>query len=442
MLSQNVTRDFWRYTLPAVAALVVSGLYQIIDGMFIGRSMGAEGLSAINMAWPLSGMLFAVGMMIGMGCGAVCSIAQGARKYERARQALAQGLLLIVVLGVVLGAVVVWLAPAFMRMQGAEGRIAQLGVDFLRVVGMAGPLVLASIALPLLVRNLGAPRLATLAMITGCIVNVALGYLFIIELNGGLKGAALATVIGESASMLICLTYVFSRRNRLRPQTQDAAPQPRLCGEVLSTGVSSMLMYLYISLVVVLHNLLFMKYGGPLEVAAYGITGYLLAFYYMLAEGICGGMQPLVSYYHGARQPRNVRKVLRLGLMSGVGFGVVFVVLLMLMPWLFAGIFTAGDEALMAVTVQGIRLHLFVLFLDGFIILAATFFQAMGRARNATLITLSNMLILFPFLGVLPLLLGLNGIWLSLPISNICLALLVGVMLFRQVRRMSAPQGA
>lgn len=304
------------------------------------------------------------------------------------------------------------------------------------MIGWAAPLVFGSIALPLLVRNLGAPRLATLAMLVGALTNVALDYLFIIELQWGLHGAALATVIGESLSVLICLGFICSRHNPLQMPLAACTLNLRKSLDVLTTGFSSMLMYLYMSLVVV-HNLLFMHYGSAVQVAAYAIAGYLMAFYYMFAEGVCGGMQPLVSYFYGAREPDKVRRVLRLGLLTAVGSGVLMTAALLLLPRLFAGIFSGSDQALLDASVLGLRLHLFAMFLDGFIILAASFFQAMGQARYATLVTVGNMLIQLPFLALMPLLLGLNGVWLALPLSNVCLSLVVIWMLRRQLQQLN-----
>lgn len=441
MNTQSLTRTFWRYSIPAIAALMISGLYMVVDGIFIGHAMGATGLSAVNMAWPLSGVLLAAGMMLGMGGGAQCSLAQGASQWQEARSYLAQALWLLILLGIPSGILVVLLGPAFMAWQGAEGSLAQLGSDYLRVIGYAAPLVLASITLPLLVRNLGAPRLATLAMLTGALANVGLDYLFIIEWQWGLHGAALATVLGESLSVLICLGFILSRHNPLPMRWRHAVFNPAKSLQLLATGFSSMLMYLYMSLVVVLHNLLFMHYGSPLQVAAYAIAGYLMAFYYMFAEGVCGGMQPLVSYFHGAREPDKVRRALRLGLLTAVGSGVLMTAALLMLPRLFASIFSGNDQALLEAGALGIRLHLFAMFLDGFIVLAASFFQAMGQARHATLVTAGNMLIQLPFLVLLPLLWGLNGVWLALPLSNICLSLIVIWMLRQQLHALKQPPG-
>lgn len=433
MRSESINRAYWRYTLPAVVALMVSGTYQVVDGIFIGHVIGAPGLAAITMAWPWVGVLLAAGMMIGVGIGAQCSIAQGAGKTARAEAILGQGAWLLLLVGMPIGGLMLAGSGAFLSLQGAPDEVLALGRDYLHVMGWASPLVMASLALPFWVRNLGAPRLATLAMVVGALANILLDYVFIMWLEWGLYGAAWATVLAESLVILVCLIFLLGRTGPLMLRWQPL--KLRLCQDVLGTGFSSMLMYLYISVVVVLHNMLLMQHGSAMQVAAYAIAGYLLAFYYMLAEGVANGMQPLISYFHGARQPANIKRVLRLGLYSALGIGGLMTVALVVQPAWFAAIFVSGDDNLLRATASGIRLHLFALFLDGFVVLAACFFQAMGLGRQAILITLSNMLIQLPFLAVLPLFLGLQGVWLALPLSNVVLSSLVLVMVVRQWRR-------
>ncbi|MBD3894735.1 MATE family efflux transporter [Halomonas sp. ML-15] len=436
MHSGSITRAYWRYTLPAVMALMVSGMYQVVDGIFIGHAIGEPGLAGITMAWPAVSVLLAVGIMLGVGAGAQCSIAQGRGDEPRAAVMLGQGGWLLGLLGVPVGALILWGGDAFLALQGATGRVAELAGDYLAVMAWGAPLVVASLALPFWVRNLGAPRLATLAMVVGALANIAFDYAFILWLGWGLKGAALATLLAESLTALICLGFLVSRQAPIRLSLQPL--RLSACRAVLGTGVSSMLMYLYLGVVVVLHNMLLMKYGGPVQVAAYAIAGYLLAFYYMMAEGVANGMQPLISYFHGARQASYIKRVFRLGLYTAIGLGAGMVAALMVWPERIAGIFISDDARLLAATTLGVRLHLFALFLDGFIVLAACFFQSMGLGRQAVLITLGNIVIQVPFLALLPLLMELNGVWLALPLSNLVLASVVLAMVMRRWRRLEA----
>jgi len=429
----KVTATYWRYALPTLVAMLVSGLYQIVDGIFIGHVVGAEGLAAINMAWPWAGLMAGVGLMIGAGTGTHCSLAQGEGDQLKAGKILAQGLWLLALLGLVVGVLITNGSDGFLALQGANATTQEHGSAYLDIMGWAAPLVMASIAMPILVRNLGAPRLATIMMITGAITNIALDYLFIVEFGWGLRGAAIATVTGETLSALIGLAFLFTRYSSVPLKVRVLIKlQPRLCLTILGNGFSSLLMYLYASFAVVLHNTALMHYGNTINVAAYAITGYLMTVYYLLAEGLAAGMQPIVSYFHGAGQSKPVRQVFLLALKWIVGGGIVLIILMLVFPHTATHIFIdEADSVLQAATIDAIQLHLFALFLDGFLVLAAAYYQAIGVGKKATAITLGNMCIQVPFLMLLAPWLGVTGVLLALPLSTIFLSLGVAWMIKR-----------
>ncbi|KDE39414.1 MDR efflux pump, MATE family [Nitrincola lacisaponensis] len=430
-------KAFWHYTLPSLAALLVSGTYQIIDGIFIGHYIGADGLAGINLAWPLIGVLLAVGMMIGIGCGAQASLSLGAKEPDTARAFLGMGIILPVLFGLPIGWLLFYQIENFLLFQGASGAAAGHSQDYLIWMTLAAPVVLASIIFPFLVRNIGAPRLATLAILVGACSNILLDALFIAWLGWGLMGAAVATLLGESLSIGICIFVLLRQKQPHKLKLTDFRPRLFTLHRVTSTGFSSMVMYLYISFSVVLHNILLIRYGSSLEVAAYSIAGYLMAFYYLTAEGIAGGMQPLVSYYYGAGKIRQVKATFYLAIKIGVGGGLLFTVSLLIWPGFFAGIFNQQDSELLEITRWAIRLHLFALFLDGFLVLVSCWFQALGKGRPATLVSMGNLLIQLPFLAVLPTLLGQSGVWLAVPLSNICLSAFAIYLLWRQFRQLA-----
>ncbi len=434
MYTQSLTRTFWSYTLPAVAALMVGGLYTIVDGIFIGHAMGADGLSALNLAWPLAGVVWAVSSLVGMGGGAELSIARGAGNDRRAGTTLVATAFLSVVLGVAMGALILGASRAYLALQGAGDVQMRHGLDYLAVKGWGAPVMLVGMVAPLILRNLGAPRAATLAMLAGAILNVGLDWLLIIRLDMGLAGAGYATLIAEGFVTLFSLA-VMARLGAfglfVRPTLAELAER---VSRVTVTGFSSMLMALYISFVVVLHNMLFLKHGGPVTLAAYTVAGYVVSLVYYLTEGVAGGLQPLASYFHGARDRMKIAQVLRLALLVGVGGTAALTILVIGFPVAIARVFAGNDAVLVAETAHGLRLHLWAMFLDGFIILSATWFQSVGRARTATAITMANMGVQLPFLFVLPMVMGVNGVWLAMPLSNVALSLVVLWLLWRANR--------
>ncbi|MFL1553387.1 MATE family efflux transporter [Pseudomonas sp. D47] len=433
---QNVPATYWRYTWPTVFAMLVSGVYQIVDGIFVGHFMGADGLAAINTAWPWIGLIAGVGLMIGTGAGIHCSIAQGETHLQKARQFIVHALWLLLLLGLPIGAMVTVWGEQLLLIQGVEATVLRHGCDYLSVFGWCSPLIMASLALPILVRNLGSPMLATCMLLTGAVVNVLLDYVFIVLLEWGLVGAAWATVVGESLSVIIGACFLFSRANPLTlyPANLWIWPQCTLYRIISVSGFSSLLMYLYAGFAVVLHNAALMHYGTTLHVAAYAVTGYVMTIYYLVAEGLATGMQPMVSYFHGTGHPAAIRQTFMLALRWVVGTGVVFVGLIVTLPYGWTGIFVSPEDTpLTQATVQALQLHLFALFIDGLLVLAAAYFQAINENKKAIAITVLNMLIQVPALFVLAPWLGVTGIFLTLPISTAILGVCVLVILKRQL---------
>ncbi|MEZ9454637.1 MATE family efflux transporter [Vibrio splendidus] len=435
-MSNSISRQFWRYTIPTVAAMLVNGLYQVVDGIFIGRYVGADGLAGINVAWPVIGSILGIGMLVGVGTGALVSIRQGEKDTKGAKQILATGLTLLLAITPIVSGLLFLFADNFLLWQGAEGRVYELGLQYLHILIGASVFTLGSIAMPFLLRNDDSPNLATILMIVGAVINIVLDYLFIAQLGWELKGAALATAIAQFVVTGLGLAYFFSRRANLRLRWNELRLKFSVIPEIFAIGTSSFFMYAYGSMMVALHNALFSQYGDQLMIGAYAILGYIVTVYYLTAEGIANGMQPLVSYNHGARNQANIRKLLKIAMVSSVLIGGAFVLLLNAFPREFVSVFSSDEPQLVEYTVLGIRLHMFALALDGFLVVAGAYYQAVNKGSKAMFVTIGNMLIQLPFLYIMPKLYGVPGIWIAYPLSNIALSVVVMIMLYKDVKKL------
>ena len=208
VMKNSIYRQFWRYTIPTVAAMLVNGLYQVVDGIFIGHYVGAEGLAGINVAWPIIGFILGLGMLVGVGTGALASIKQGEGNMTAAKQVLATGLLLLVMLAPAVATILWFLADDFIAWQGVEGRVYELGLQYLQVLVIACVFTLGSIAMPFLLRNDDSPNLATLLMVSGAIINILFDYLFIAVLHWELTGAAIATALAQLSVTVLGLSLI------------------------------------------------------------------------------------------------------------------------------------------------------------------------------------------------------------------------------------------
>ncbi|EGA68547.1 multidrug efflux pump VmrA [Vibrio sinaloensis DSM 21326] len=435
-MQTSIYRQFWKYTIPTVAAMLVNGLYQVVDGIFIGRYVGADGLAGINVAWPIIGSILGIGMMVGVGTGALASIKQGEKDSEGAKRILSTGLLLLVALMPVVATTLFFFADDFIRWQGAEGRVYELGLQYLHILSVACVFSLGSIAVPFLLRNDDSPNLATILMVIGAVINIVLDYLFIAWLDWELKGAAIATALAQMVVTILGVGYFFTSKAKMRLSIGDLKMQFDVIPKIVMIGTSSFFMYAYGSMMVALHNALFAQYGSTLLIGAYAILGYIVTVYYLIAEGIANGMQPLVSYNHGARNQDNIRKLLKVAMGTSVLGGVAFVILMNIFPYEFVSVFNNADQNLIDATVVGIRLHMFALFLDGFLVVAAAYYQSVNKGSKAMFVTIGNMAIQLPFLFIMPKLLGVTGIWIAFPLSNIALSFVVMTMLWRDIKKL------
>ena len=430
-----VYRQFLRYTIPTVAAMLVNGLYQVVDGIFIGHYMGADGLAGINLAWPVIAMALGLGMLLGVGSGALSSIKQGEGDQDGAKRILATGLITLVCVAPVIATIIYFGAPYFLSWQGADEGGLLLARQYLDILTVGCVFTLGSIATPFLLRNDNSPNLATILMIAGAVTNIVFDYLFIAVLGWQLRGAALATLLAQMVVTLAGGHYFFSSRATLRLTRQCLRMEWQYLPRIILIGLSSFFMYIYSATTVALHNSQLAHYGESVSIGAYAILGYIITVYYLTVEGIANGMQPLASFYYGAKNYPVIRTLLRLSMSVVVLGGIAFVVGVNLFATSIIQIFNSDDQALRSSAEAAIRLHLFALFFDGFLVVTGAYFQALGYSRSAMFITLGNITVQMPFLFLLPLWFGLDGVWLAFPLSNIALSTIAVVMLWRELQR-------
>ncbi|CAM3979999.1 MATE family efflux transporter [Vibrio neonatus] len=428
--NESVSRVFWRFAIPSVTAMLITGLYQIIDGIFVGHYVGYAGLAGINMAWPIIATIMGLGILIGMGAGSLISMFRGEKQYQKAALVLQTAISLTIMFSLISMPIVAIWGKDLLILQGAVGDSLMHGYDYLKVFIFSAPAAIASAVTPMLVRNDNSPKIATALTIIGALLNIVLDYLYIGVFEQGLQGAAIATALSQSVVILLGLIYFLSQHAeiRLTRLAFDIKKAIRIC----HLGASSMLMFAYFSFVVALHNRLLMEYGSELHVGAFAIIGYIATMYYLFAEGIASGMQPPISYDFGEQRYHRIKGTLILALKVVLISGVVTVVLLALFPEFFIGWFSDSPD-LITTAVSGMRLHLCALFLDGVLFLASVYFMAVGKAAKAMFVSIGNMIVQLPFLFLVPQWLGVDGVWLAVPMSNVVLTLIVVPMMWKDI---------
>ncbi len=428
-----LSRLFWRYVTPTVAAMLITGIYVTIDGIFVGHVLGQDGMAGLMLAYPICAVLYAVGALIGMGASSLVSFYLGQGNPAKARHIVGNALVMVLLGSAVLSFIGIRYGEPMLAWMGAEGEIFTAGLSYLQAYAWLGVFAVLSMAFSSLLRNDGRPGFVTLIMVVGGLLNVLLDYLLMVVFPFGLAGVATATMLSQAVTGLACLWHFFTPRSQLRISWDTLRPDLRLMGETVRLGISSFLMYLYLSVVLALHNKALLAVGTSLHVAAYGVISYTEAFFYLVFEGIAMGIQPIASFNAGAGHWRRVLRIRNLAL--GVTLGIALCAMLPLYLWPEAAVYLfAGDNAtLLPVASLGIWLYFWGLPMEGLLLVGATYFQAINRARIASLLTGGKLVLIGGFLWGFSTLWGVPGVWLALPT---CSSLLVLVM-WRAMRRES-----
>lgn len=428
-----LSRLFWRYVTPTVAAMLITGIYVTIDGIFVGHVLGQDGMAGLMLAYPICAVLYAVGALIGMGASSLVSFYLGQGNPAKARHIVGNALVMVLLASVLLSFIGIRYGEPMLAWMGAEGDIFTAGLSYLQAYAWLGVFAVLSMAFSSLLRNDGRPGFVTLIMVVGGLLNVLLDYLLMVVFPFGLAGVATATMLSQAVTGLACLWHFFTPRSQLRISRDTLRPELRLMGETVRLGISSFLMYLYLSVVLALHNKALLAVGTSLHVAAYGVISYTEAFFYLVFEGIAMGIQPIASFNAGAGHWRRVLRIRNLAL--GVTLGIALCAMLPLYLWPEAAVYLfAGNNAtLLPVASLGIWLYFWGLPMEGLLLVGATYFQAINRARIASLLTGGKLVLIGGFLWGFSTLWGVPGVWLALPT---CSSLLVLVM-WRAMRRES-----
>ncbi|WP_279496747.1 MATE family efflux transporter [Aeromonas veronii] len=428
-----LSRLFWRYVTPTVAAMLITGIYVTIDGIFVGHVLGQDGMAGLMLAYPICAVLYAVGALIGMGASSLVSFYLGQGNPAKARHIVGNALVMVLLASALLSFIGIRYGEPMLAWMGAEGEIFTAGLSYLQAYAWLSVFAVLSMAFSSLLRNDGRPGFVTLIMVVGGLLNVLLDYLLMVVFPFGLAGVATATMLSQAVTGLACLWHFFTPRSQLRISWDTLRPDLRLMGETVRLGISSFLMYLYLSVVLALHNKALLAVGTSLHVAAYGVISYTEAFFYLVFEGIAMGIQPIASFNAGAGHWRRVLRIRNLAL--GVTLGIALCAMFPLYLWPEAAVYLfAGDNAtLLPVASLGIWLYFWGLPMEGLLLVGATYFQAINRARIASLLTGGKLVLIGGFLWGFSTLWGVPGVWLALPT---CSSLLVLVM-WRAMRRES-----
>ena len=434
---KSIGRLMWKYFVPAFVGVVVNSLYNIVDRIFIGRGVGAIALSGLSTVFPIMLIVMAFGMLVGLGSGVNVSISMGQKKHDRAERVLGNGLVLMVLLAVFVSILGFAIKTPVLKMFGATTETMNYAQEYLNIILYGAVFQMVGFGLNSIIRSEGNARIAMYSMLLSAGANLVLDPIFIFGLGLGVKGAAYATVISMILLDIWVIIHFLSKRAVNRLKLKNLKLDFEITGKIFAIGMSPFSMQMAASLVMGLFTNQLIKHGSDLAVGALGIIFSVSSLLIMSMVAINMASQPIIGFNFGAKQYDRVKKTVRLAILSATTVAVISWLGVELFPAPIVRLFNTENQQLFDLAVNGMRIFMLALPVVGFQIVAGNFFQSIGKAKVAMFLSLLRQLILLaPMLLILPTVFGLNGVWMSSPISDLGSSLITGIFLFAQLKKL------
>lgn len=432
---EDVGKLLLKFSIPAIVGMLVNALYNMVDRIFIGRGVGSIAISGIAVGFPLSIINMAFAMLIGIGSSTMISIKLGEKKKEDAEKILGNAIVLVVVIPVFISIFGLIFLDNILKIFGASNATLPYARNYMKFI--VGGAIFQNIGFGMnnIIRAEGNPKIAMITMLIGAIMNTILDPIFIFVFHMGVEGAAIATISSQAISSIWVIYYFLSDKSTLKFKKENLRLNIDTVKTIFSIGMSPFLMQIAASVVTTLYNNSLIKYGGDLAVGAMGIINSIIMLFFMPMFGINQGAQPIIGYNYGAKQYERVKKALKLAIIASVSIATFGFIIIQVFPKALISIFNKNDAELIAIGVRGIRIDMLALPIIGFQVISSNYFQAIGKAKIAILLSLSRqVIILIPILLILPNIFQLDGVWMAGPISDVLSAALTGVFLYRDMK--------
>ena len=409
--------------IPTVFSLLMSGLYGVMDGLFVGRAVGDAGLAAINIAWPIAAVITAVGIGIGSGGSVLYSNSNGKGEQERGEVVYHQTITLLFAAAMVLLIVLGFTYPVILSALGAKGDVYQKAVEYIQIIIFGAVFQVMGTGFIPMLRNRNLAFQAMVSMAAGMGVNGVLNYLLLFVVKIGIRGAAVGTIAAQFV-VLVISSYLIYGRQKVHLKV---VWQHKMIGEILKIGISAFGLSLAPSIVLLFTNLQCLKYGGDAAVACYAVISYIVFPVQSMLMGIGDGTQPLMSFYSGAKKMEELRFVKKIASIAVVGMGAVFFAIVILVSKYIPDVFGMQMDS-QAYFGTGMAVSAVSFLFTGLAKFHISYLNATLQVKKAMQLIYGETIVVAPFLiFLLPYVFKINGIWLSLPGTQLIMLLIFNV---------------
>lgn len=440
--TKPIGRLLWQYALPAIVAMLASSLYNMVDSIFIGQGVGPIAISGLAITFPFMNLTGAFGAAIGVGSSTYLSVKLGQKDYRTAERILGNTLMLNVYVGVALSVVCLLMLDPILRFFGASDATLPYARQYMVII-LAGNVVTHTyLGLNAVLRAASKPRQAMNATIFTVVLNTILDPIFIYPwgLGLGISGAAYATILAQVLALCYQVRLLGDKRQLIHFSRGTYKLQSQIIKNIIAIGVSPFAMNVCSCIIVIFINNQLVSYGGDLAVGAYGISNKILFVFTMFVLGLNQGMQPIAGYNFGAQRFDRLMRVVKLTMLSATAVVTVGWCFAMFPPQLCVRLFTT-DATLIGIAANALRISGCMFPIVGYQMVTTNFFQCIGKVKVSIFLSLSRQLIfLLPMLWLLPHFFQLNGVWFSMPTSDLLASIVTAWVMVRYMRMFKRQQ--
>ncbi len=434
--TEKIGRLLIKFAVPGIVSMVVNSFYNIIDQIFIGQGVGYLGNGATTVIFPLTVFAMAFALLLGDGAASYMSLKLGEKDEQAARRGMASGVIGVALAGIIMGVIYVIFLEPFCRLFGATDQILPYAMDYGLITSVGVPFLCVCCGFSSIIRADGRPVFNMAGLLTGCVLNLILDPVFIFVLGWGVKGAALATIIGQIANALMNIVYICRFTKTVRLNRAALGSWYKTLPKISRLGVSSFISQIAFVLAIATRNNVLTtygaqsKYGSDIPITTLGITMKVFSILMSIVMGLSSGAQPIFGYNYGSRQYDRVKKTFRLTVIIGTGVMIVAFLIAQFQPMAVISIFGSDSDLYNEFAVKCMRIYLMLIPIAALPMISGVFFQATGYPVQSSLISLSKQIIFqLPATLIIPMFMGVEGALWAGPVSDIMAFVMSAVLL-------------
>jgi putative MATE family efflux protein len=425
-----------KLSLPALIAMLSNALYNVIDTIFVGHGVGTLAISALSIVFPLQMICGAFALMFGVGAASITSIEIGKKNSEEAANSSAGGITIAMIVAFIIMIVCEIFIEPILRAFGSSETILPMAKEYSRLMLIGLPFLTFSMVSNNLVRSTGDAKTAMKSMLIGTISNTILDPILIFGFKIGIKGAAIATIIGQVLGAIYLLHYFIKGHYAIPLKKHNFKLKPKLVARTIVLGTATLVRQLGTSAIALVANNLLGTLSGDIAIAAFGVINRIGTVFLLPIYGLNQGVQPIVGYNFGAGKTKRIKECLRISVKWALALGLLGELVMVIIPAPLISMF-GNDKELIKVAVPALRIYSSALIFVGIQALGSTYYQAIGHGIPSIILgLLRQFILLVPLMLLLSSTLGLFGIWLAFPISDTVSAIITGIFLIIGVKKL------